>query len=138
MGLLNALQGEHSAWPDGWPTDNGRRWTLRPVSFAAPRTCRFVVTVASFGARAGATGGTHGTGYQERFYGLCGRSKRPPWLLMLGRPERHVWGRRFPKWKVLATKPGWRDWHPNAMRLGLGRLMRLGPSALDATNSNSG
>jgi hypothetical protein len=86
MGWLNVQQGEHSAWPDGWPTDNGRRWTSRLVSSAAPRTCRFVVTVASFGARAGATGGTHSTGYQERFYGLCGRSKRPPCLLMLGRP----------------------------------------------------
>jgi len=49
-----------------------------------------------------------------------------------------TWGRRFLKWKVLATKPGWRNWHPNVMRLGPGRLMRLGPSALDATNSNSG
>src|SRR5450759_2547417 len=92
MGLLNAVQGEHSAWPDGWPTDNGRRWTSGLVSSAAPRTCRFVVTVASFGARAGATGGTHSTGYQERFYGLCGRSKRPPCLLLLLRPQRHFGG----------------------------------------------
>jgi len=61
------------------------------VLSAAPRTCRFVVTVASFGARAGATGGTHTTGYQERFSILCSRGRRPPRLLLLLRPERHEW-----------------------------------------------
>src|ERR1035437_806513 len=100
-----AEQGEHSAWPDGWPTDNGRRWTSGLVSSAASRTCRFVVTVASFGAQADATGGTHSTGYQERFYELCGRSRRPPCLLMLGRPEQHLHG-SMPHFDVTASNRG--------------------------------
>ena len=105
MGLLNALQGEHSAWPDGWPTDNGRRWTSGLVSSAAPRTCRFVDTVASFGARAGATGGTHSTGYQERFYGLCGRSRRPPCLLMLDHPCNNTFGIGLSARRVIRDTP---------------------------------
>jgi hypothetical protein len=42
-------------------------------------------------ADSGAVGGTHSTGYQERFSILCSRGRRPPRLLLLLRPERHEW-----------------------------------------------
>jgi hypothetical protein len=45
-------------------------------------------------ADSGAVGGTHSTGYRERFSMLCSRGRRPPCLLRLLRPERHEWGSR--------------------------------------------
>ena len=41
---------------------------------------------ALFGARVGAVGGTYSIGCRARFCVPCSRSKRPPCLLMLGRP----------------------------------------------------
>jgi hypothetical protein len=37
-------------------------------------------------ADSGAVGGTHSTGYRERFSMLCSRGRRPPCLLLLLRP----------------------------------------------------
>jgi len=36
------------------------------------------------------------------------------------RPRPARVGRRLSEWNVLATKSGWRNWHPIAMRLGVG------------------